>query len=88
MRNLASQAMVLATEDPEAARLTGTSASSKWRSVQCFYFAADHPPIEEAVIALDRERLYVCGDHVETASLNGAIHSGKRAAEAVIAELN
>jgi Flavin containing amine oxidoreductase len=33
-----------------------------------------------------RKGLYVCGDHIETASLNGAIHSGKRAAEAVLAD--
>jgi hypothetical protein len=34
-----------------------------------------------------RKGLYVCGDHVETASLNGALHAGNRAAEAVIADL-
>lgn len=34
-----------------------------------------------------RKGLYVCGDHVETASLNGALHAGTRAAEAVIADL-
>lgn len=30
--------------------------------------------------------LFVCGDHRETASLQGALHSGRRAAEAVLAE--
>ncbi len=34
-----------------------------------------------------RKGLYVCGDHVENASLNGAILSGKRAAEAVLSEI-
>jgi hypothetical protein len=31
--------------------------------------------------------LYVCGDHRDTASLNGAMASGRRAAQAVIEEL-
>ena len=30
-------------------------------------------------------RLFVCGDHVENASINGAMASGRRAAEAVLA---
>jgi protoporphyrinogen oxidase len=34
-----------------------------------------------------RKGLYVCGDHMENASLNGAILSGKRAADAVMAEI-
>ncbi|MGM0670097.1 MAG: FAD-dependent oxidoreductase [Gemmatimonadota bacterium] len=29
---------------------------------------------------------FVCGDHRETASLQGAIHSGRRAAREVLAE--
>ncbi len=168
---LTSPAIVIAAEGPEAARLLGLAPPTKWRSVQCFYFAADHPPVKEPIIVLDgegggpvnnfcvvsqvapsyappgasllnasvigtaseqqvrehlqlwfgpevkrwlhlrtydihyaqpdqsrlpglerpvrvRKGLYVCGDHVETASLNGAIHSGKRAAEAVIADLH
>lgn len=31
-----------------------------------------------------RDRVYVCGDHRETASINGALASGRRAAEALI----
>ncbi len=31
--------------------------------------------------------LFVCGDHRETASLQGAVHSGRRAAEAVLREV-
>jgi predicted NAD/FAD-dependent oxidoreductase len=30
-------------------------------------------------------RLFVCGDHVENASINGAMAAGRRAAEAVLA---
>ena len=166
---LDSRAVVVATEGPETARLTGTAPPAKWNSVQCFYFAADVAPVSEPIIVLDgegrgpvnnfcvvsnvapsyapsgasllsvsvigrateeqvrehmqvwfgdqvkrwlhlrtyeigyaqpdqsrlpklerpariRKGLYVCGDHLETASLNGAIHSGKRAAEAVLAD--
>jgi phytoene dehydrogenase-like protein len=34
-----------------------------------------------------RHGLYVCGDHRETASINGALSSGRRAAEAVLKDL-
>lgn len=34
-----------------------------------------------------REGLYVCGDHRENASIDGALASGRRAAEAVLADL-
>jgi hypothetical protein len=166
---LESQAIVVATEGTEAARLTGTAPPTRWNSVQCFYFAAESAPMKDPIIVLDgegrgpvnnfcvisnvapsyspsgasllaasvigqttekqvlehmelwfgaqvkrwlhlrtyqigyaqpeqsrlpklerpariRKGLYVCGDHVETASLNGAIRSGKRAAEAVLAD--
>lgn len=33
-----------------------------------------------------RKGLYVCGDHVDQASINGAMTSGRRAAEAVLAD--
>jgi protoporphyrinogen oxidase len=45
-----------------------------------------HVPISDRPLRI-RKGLYVCGDHVENASLNGAIVSGKRAADAVIADL-
>ncbi len=166
-----SPAVVIATEQPEAARLLGTTPPQIWRKVQCHYFACDNSPVNEPIIVLDgegsgpvnnfcavsdvaptyapagasllcatvlggatqqqvldhmrqwfgaqvdrwlhlrtydiayaqpdqssmpklerpvrlRKGLYVCGDHVESASLNGAIHSGKRAAEAVLNDLS
>ncbi len=175
LADVESQAIVVATEGTEAARLMGTHppttpAPTKWKSVQCFYFAAEVAPMNEPIVMLDgegrgpvnnfcvvsnvapsyapagawllsasvigqatekptcwehmelwfgpqvkrwlhlrtyqiphaqpdqsrvpkqerpvriRKGLYVCGDHVETATLNGAIHSGKRAAEAVLAD--
>ena len=33
------------------------------------------------------ESLYVCGDHLDGASINGAMRSGRLAAEAVLADL-
>lgn len=33
------------------------------------------------------EGLYVCGDHRDTASIQGALHSGRRTAEALLADL-
>ena len=166
-----SKTVVIATEGPEAARLLGVNPPSSWRSVQCFYFAADRPPVTYPILMLNgepqgpvnnfcvesnvastyappgaallsasvlgiaseeevrqhlelwfgpqvqrwqhlrtydvayaqpdqaapalanverpvrvRKGLYVCGDHVETASLHGAMRSGRRAAEAIIAD--
>jgi phytoene dehydrogenase-like protein len=40
------------------------------------------PPERSVMLA---PGLFVCGDHRETASLQGALHSGRRAAEAVLA---
>lgn len=168
-------AVVIATEEPQAARLLGAEPMAGARGVWCYYFAARNPPIDEPVIILngdgtgpvnncavmtnvapsygDRESvlisatvletaanhsendvraqmnswfgaealtweliqryeirhaqpnqdppaleppersvrlqrgLYICGDHRENASLNGAMHCGRRAAEAVIRDL-
>jgi len=49
-------------------------------------------PAMPAPLTLDRpvryvENTYVCGDHRATGSIEGALHSGRRAAEAVIADL-
>ena len=42
------------------------------------------PPRRPARLA---DRLYACGDHLENASINGAMASGRRAAEAVLGDL-
>ncbi|MFD8062150.1 FAD-dependent oxidoreductase [Streptomyces cyaneofuscatus] len=58
--------------------------------------AAHHDP--EAVPAMEAPHdprrpvrvlagLYVCGDHRDTSSVQGALHSGRRAAEAILADL-
>lgn len=155
--------VVVATEEPEAARLLGFEPPEKGRSVQCFYFAADRSPLDEQILVLDgdgagpvnnfcglpsysppgalllsasvlgsatesevrahltswfgaqvarwqhlrtydityaqpakaigerpsrvRKGLYICGDYAQDVSLNGALVSGRRAAEAVLADL-
>jgi phytoene dehydrogenase-like protein len=43
-----------------------------------------HTPDDRAVRLTDG--LYACGDHLETPSINGALRSGRRAAEALLAD--
>ena len=173
---IGGDAVVVATEGPEAARLTGLPAPGS-RPVTCLYFAAERAPVREPILVLDgdgqgpannvvvhsavaptyappgaalvgatvlgragahdagleagvraqlgrwfgggvrrwrhlrtyhipfaqpdqappaltpwrrdvrvRPGLYICGDHVDNASINGAMESGRRAAEAVLAD--
>jgi phytoene dehydrogenase-like protein len=175
---LSANAVVVATEGPEAARLLYGLPAPGSRSVTCLYFAADTPPLSEPILLLNSEEtgpvnnlcvpsvvapsyappgaalisatvlgnpyhddatlesavraqmcewfgspvtdwrhlrtyrilhaqpeqspptltvperpvqlqpgLFVCGDHRDTASIQGAMVSGRRAAEAVLAEL-
>jgi Flavin containing amine oxidoreductase len=172
LKELDSRAIVIATDGPEAARLAGVDQPKAWRSVRCFYFAADKPPLKEPILVLNgessgpvnnfcvvsnvapsyapagasllsasvlgtaseesvrehlsvwfgpdvrrwihlrtydiphaqpdqaapaladarkpvriRKGLYVCGDHVENASLHGALRSGRRVTDAVMEDL-
>ena len=50
---VAADAVVIATEGPEAARLAGESPIPASRSVTCVYFAAERAPIAEPVLLLD-----------------------------------
>jgi phytoene dehydrogenase-like protein len=176
---LPAPAVVIATEGPEATRLIQEISLPPSRRVTCLYFAADTPPIADALLMLNgdddgpvnnvcvpsavaptyaptgaalisvtvledaarqdaaleaavraqlsdwfgqsahhwqhlrtyrlhhalpaqappalrspqrpvrlRPGLYVCGDHRETASIQGAMVSGRRAAAAIMADLN
>jgi phytoene dehydrogenase-like protein len=176
--SLAARAVVVATEGPEAARLTGAFPPPGSCAQTCLHYGADEPPVDEPVLVLDGEGrgpvsnlvvpsrvaplyappgkhlvaavvlgdpalpdaaldaavrtqlagwfgpaprawrllrvqrirhalpaqhppalepperpvriargLYVCGDHRDTASIQGAMASGRRAAEAAIADL-
>jgi len=170
-----TDAIVVATEGPEAAKLLSMPAPQKMRSVKCFYYAASRSPLSAPILVLNadeerpinnlcvpsdinpsyapagkslicvsvlnhenlicedlqthimtqledwfgdevkqwkllkaydiknglpdnsvpalkrvdktvryREGVYVCGDHMDTASIQGALASGRRAAEALI----
>jgi phytoene dehydrogenase-like protein len=50
---ISGRAVVVATEGPEAARLTAQLATPASRSVTALYFAAEHAPIEEPILILD-----------------------------------
>jgi phytoene dehydrogenase-like protein len=64
-----------------------------WRHLRTYQIPlalpSQHPPALDPVVkpALVRPGVYVCGDHCDTASINGAMASGRRAAEAVASEL-
>ena len=171
-----ANAVVVATEGPEAARLTGLEKVPAGRGLTCVYYAADKAPVSEPILMLDgdgrgpannvavpsaaapsyappgaalisatvigrpsgdgalepavraqlgrwfgagvakwrhlrtyqipfaqpdqappaltpwrravrvRPGLYVCGDHRDNASINGAMESGRRAADAALAD--
>ncbi|OZC02534.1 NAD(P)/FAD-dependent oxidoreductase [Rubricoccus marinus] len=49
---LDADAVVVATEGPEAARLTGTGETER-KSTVCLYWAADSPPVDHTMLMLD-----------------------------------
>ncbi len=52
---LEAQAIVLAVEGPEAARLRPEIAPPASRAATCLYFAADRPPVREPILILNGE---------------------------------
>ena len=96
---LTARAVILATEAPVASKLLGDNRWATGQSVTNLYFAADEAPIKEPILVLNgdgegpinnlcvREGVFVCGDYLDTASINGAMASGRRAAEAVLTDL-
>lgn len=64
----------------------------RWRHLRTYHIPFAQP--DQAPPALTpwrrdvrvRPGLYICGDHVDNASINGAMESGRRAAEAVLAD--
>lgn len=65
-------------------------AVNEWRHLRTYRIPRALPEMSPRVLAVPsrpvriRSGLYLAGDHVETASLNGAMRAGRRAAEAVI----
>lgn len=68
----------------------GASALRSWRLLRASRVTHALPRIAPGASA-DRavrlgDGLYACGDHLETPSINGALRSGRRAAEALLAD--
>ena len=63
-----------------------------WRHLRSYSIDRALPvyeePLEAEVSARVRNGLFVCGDYLADPSINGAMASGRRAAEAVAASLN
>ncbi len=53
MTELPSGQVVIATDEPSASRLLGNPVSEESRSVYCSYFAAEEPPISDAILILN-----------------------------------
>jgi phytoene dehydrogenase-like protein len=53
---LEARAIVVATEGSQAARLIAGLQPPRSRSVSCLYFAAEKPPIDEAILVLNPDR--------------------------------
>lgn len=64
---------------------------ARWRHLRTYRIAHgqpdQRPPFSPKQAVRLRPGLYVCGDHRDTASIQGALYSGRRTAEAVAAEL-
>ena len=68
---------------------TGAGAVSSWRHLRTYRIPYAQPPATVPTdlrrpVALVDGAVYTCGDHRESASLEGAIVSGVRAASAVL----
>lgn len=50
---MAAKAVVVATEAPEASRLTGVAGLPGGRGLSCFYYAAERAPVNEPILLLD-----------------------------------
>lgn len=71
----------------ELADWFGKEQSASWRPLKVYRIPFSQPPQSPPTNAERSVRLgdglYVCGDHRETATLDGAFKSGRRAAEAI-----
>jgi predicted NAD/FAD-dependent oxidoreductase len=70
------------------------SAAGRWRHLRTYRIPYALPDQSSPALAQPqrpvrwRDGVYVCGDHRDNASINGAMVSGRRAAEAVLADLD
>jgi predicted NAD/FAD-dependent oxidoreductase len=69
-------------------------AVSGWKYLKSFRIQQAQPDQAPPALRVARRPvrlqsgLYVCGDHRDDASINGALRSGRRAAEAVLEQLS
>lgn len=67
------------------------SAVDRWEHLRTLRIPHGHPDQRDGFPVKRRVRLgaarYVCGDHRDTASIQGALYSGRRTASAIIADL-
>lgn len=68
----------------------GADAVREWRLLRASRVVHSLPRVgartpSDAAVRL-QDGLYACGDHLETPSINGALRSGRRAAEALLAD--
>lgn len=66
----------------------GRDIVSEWRFLRAYYFPFGHPP-QQPPMPMEKstrleQGLYICGDHRESATFDGAMRSGRRAAEALL----
>lgn len=102
-RHLVAASCIGSPPGPEAMLESGVRAQLKkwfgggveeWRLLRTYtipHAQPSQPPgvLEPAERSVTLEPgLFVCGDHRETASLQGALHAGRRAAEAIVAQGN
>jgi phytoene dehydrogenase-like protein len=77
----------------QMSRWFGSQVAS-WRHLRTLRIAHALPDQRPPALAAWRRPVrhpsgvFVCGDHIDNASINGALESGRRAAEAVIADLS
>lgn len=83
------------TETVEATRRQlrgwwGTRVDS-WEVISTYSIAHGQPdqspPLHPRRAVRRDDGIFVCGDHRDTGSIQGALHSGRRCAEAVLTEL-
>jgi phytoene dehydrogenase-like protein len=91
-RTATGEAALVKAVSSELGDWFGADKVSTWRHLRTYIvpFAqpGQSPPTQlERPVRLSAG-LYVCGDHVEAATLDGAMRSGRRAAEAVLQDIN
>lgn len=87
MRERAAEEMLVQMVREDFEQWFGKEEVDRWRFLRMYTIPFSHPPQQPPTQLLDTRiasGLYVCGDHRETATFDGAIRSGRRAAESLL----